>query len=67
MDLFILEAICRYFRTIFLAILLEWVAIPFSRYSWPRGWTHISCIAGKFLTAWATRETLAMKDDAKLF
>ena len=28
---------------------LEWVAIPFSRgSSWPRDWTWISCIAGRF-------------------
>ena len=37
--------------------ILEWVAIPFSRVaSWPRDWTQISCIAGKFFTLWATRE-----------
>ena len=29
----------------------DWVAIPFSSgFSWPRGWTCISCIAGKFFT-----------------
>ena len=34
---------------------LEWVAIPFSRgSSWPRGWTPVSCIAGRFFTIWAT-------------
>ena len=28
---------------------LEWVAIPFSRKpSWPRDWTWVSCIAGRF-------------------
>ena len=33
------------------ARILEWVAISFSRGScWPRGWTHISCIAGRFFT-----------------
>ena len=38
--------------------ILEWVAIPFSRgSSWPRDWTQVSCIAGGFLTNWATRET----------
>ena len=35
--------------------ILEWVAYPFSRgYSWPRNQTGVSCIAGGFLTNWAT-------------
>ena len=35
----------------------EWVAIPFSRgSSWPRDWTQVSCIAGRFFTIWATTE-----------
>ena len=39
------------------ARVLEWVAISFSRgSSWSRDWTHISCIAGRFFTVWATRE-----------
>ena len=39
------------------ARILEWVAIPFSRgSSQTRDWTHVSCIAGKFFTIWATRE-----------
>ena len=39
------------------ARILEWVAIPFSRGSlWPRDWTQVSCIAGRFFTNWATRE-----------
>ena len=39
------------------ARLLECVAIPFSRVSsWPRNWTHVSCISGRFFTIWATRE-----------
>ena len=39
------------------AILLERVAIPFSRGSfWPRDKTLVSCIAGRFFTVWATRE-----------
>ena len=43
---------------IFQAGILEWVAIPSSSgSSWPRDWTLISCIAGKFFTPWATRET----------
>ena len=38
--------------------ILEWVAYPFSRgSSWPRSWTRVSCIAGKFFTSWAVRET----------
>ena len=41
------------------ARILEWVAIPFSWESpWPRGWTQVSCIAGRFFTIWATREAL---------
>ena len=37
--------------------ILKWVVIPFSRRSsWPRNWTQISCIAGRFFTVWATRE-----------
>ena len=37
---------------------LEWVAIPFSRGSfWPRDQTWVSCIAGRFFTIWATRNT----------
>ena len=36
---------------------LEWVAIPFSRrYSGPREWTWVSCIAGRLFIVWATRE-----------
>ena len=34
---------------------LEWVAIPFSRgSSWPRDWTWVCCISGRFFTLWAT-------------
>ena len=37
--------------------ILEWVAISFSRGStWPRDWTRVSCIVGRFFTDWATRE-----------
>ena len=33
------------------ARILEWVVIAFSRgHSWPRDWTHVSCIAGRFST-----------------
>ena len=39
------------------ARILECVAIPFSRAtSQPRDQTQVSCIAGGFLTIWATRE-----------
>ena len=41
------------------ARILEWVAISFSRGSyWPRNWTQISCIAGRFFTDWAMREAI---------
>ena len=41
------------------ARILEWVNVPFSRgSSWPRDGTQVSCIAGWFLTIWATREAL---------
>ena len=39
--------------------ILEWVAYPFSRgSSWPRNWTGISYITGRFFTNWAIREAL---------
>ena len=42
---------------IFLARVLEWVAISFSReFSQPRDWTWVSHIAGRRFTVWATRE-----------
>ena len=38
-------------------IILEWVAIPFSRgSSWPRNQTQVSCTPGRFFTIWPTRE-----------
>ena len=38
--------------------ILEWVAYAFSRgTSQPRNWTAVACIAGRFFTSWATRET----------
>ena len=41
------------------ARILEWVAFPFSRgSSWPKDQTQVSCIAGRFFTVWATRESL---------
>ena len=37
--------------------ILEWVAYPFSRgTSWPRNWTRVSCVVGRFFTNWAIRE-----------
>ena len=43
------------------ARILEWVAISFSRgSSQPRDQTRISCIAGRFFTVWATRESHCM-------
>ena len=42
--------------------MLEWVAIPFSRgSSLPRGYTWVSCIAGRFFTVWATREAQRLR------
>ena len=39
----------------------EWVAISSSRgSSWPKDWTWVSCIAGRFSTIWATREAPAL-------
>ena len=44
---------------------LEWVAYPFSRgSSWPRNWTEVSCIAGRFFPKWAIREApLFLRDN----
>ena len=43
------------------ARILEWVAMPFSRgSSWPRNWTQVSRIGGRFFTIWATREVLVI-------
>ena len=37
--------------------ILEWVVISFSRgSSWPRDWTHVSCIGRWLLDHWATKE-----------
>ena len=42
---------------IFQARILEWIAISFSRgSSWPRDWTHVSCIGRQVLHHWASRE-----------
>ena len=41
--------------------ILEWVAYPFSsRSSQLRNWTGVSCIVGRFLTNWATREVQSL-------
>ena len=41
------------------AKILEWVDISFSKgSSWPRDWTRVSCIVGRFFTNWATKEAL---------
>ena len=43
---------CLYFL---LVKILLWVAIHFSRGSFlPRDWARVSCIAGRFVTIWAT-------------
>ena len=42
---------------ILLAIILEWVAIPFSRgSSQPRVQIQVSHITGRFFTSWGTRK-----------
>ena len=44
------------------ARILGWIAISFSRWSsWPRGWTWVSCIAGRFFTIWATRKEITVR------
>ena len=47
------------------ARILEWVTIPFSMgSSRPRDWTCVFCIAGSFLTIWASREAPGQHSDA---
>ena len=49
------------------ARMLEWVAILLTRgSSWPRDWTQVSCIAGRFLTVWATRDAPQSKTNRSL-
>ena len=49
------------------ARILEWVAVPFSRgFSQPRNQTGVSCIAGRFFTNWAIRETWLPKGNGKI-
>ena len=46
---------------IFQARILEWVDIYFSRRSsQPRDWSQVSCIVGRCLTVWATKEVQIM-------
>ena len=47
--------------------ILEWVAYPFSKgTSWPRNWTGVSYIAGRFSTSWVTREAQSHHISAEL-
>ena len=47
--------------------ILEWVACPFSSgSSWPRNWTGVSCIAGRFFVNWAIREALAIVNSSAI-
>ena len=49
------------------ARILEWVAISFSGgSSWPRDQTHVSRIAGRFFTIWATKEVQFVSANPKL-
>ena len=44
------------------ARVLEWAAISFSRgSSWPKNWSQVSCITGRFCTDWAMREALGVQ------
>ena len=48
--------------------ILEWVAFPFSRgSSWPKDWTWVSSIVGRFFTIWATRESSQELDRLTFF
>ena len=50
------------------ARILEWVAISFSRgSSQPRGWTQVSCTAGRRFNLWATREALKKKKKSSYY
>ena len=41
------------------AKILEWIAMPSSRGSFrPRDWSWVFCIAARFFTVWATRESI---------
>ena len=48
--------------------ILECVDIPFFKgASWPRHWTQVSCIAGRFFAVWATSCTADLKLPNYLF
>ena len=48
------------------AIILEWVAFPFSRgSSQPRDRTQVSHIAGRFFTSWATRKAHTTMEESQ--
>ena len=48
------------------ARILEWVAIPFSSWSFQaRDWIWVSCTAGSLFAIWATREALQRQDIEK--
>ena len=50
---------CSFIHRIPQAGILEWVDIPFSKWSSrPRDQPQVSCISGRFFTIWATREAL---------
>ena len=52
----------------FQARVLEWVAISFSGgSSWPRDWTHVSHIAGRCFTVWATGKDLINQHVRELY
>ena len=46
------------FSGVLQARILRWVAISYSRGSSHRDWTQVSCVADRFFTVWATRESL---------
>ena len=53
---------------IFQARILEWIAISFSRWSsWPRDWTQVSCIVGRFFTLWATQIFIVIILNSEVF
>ena len=42
---------CSSVHGILQARILEWIAMPFSRGSfWPKDWTQVFCVAGRFIT-----------------
>ena len=54
-------------RRISQARILEWVSISFSRgSSWPKGWTWVSCITGRFFTTEPPRKTTSMALDQQI-